>query len=793
MGALTGQTIAASYEQLLHVDTDGGGATTTLVPVKDGDNGTTFCLQLATTSALISGSGSKLLFSDNGGEYISGDGTNLTITSGGDIILALGATGSVYHTGDGGTSNTIYGKTAGDSLASGGNYNALIGENAGTAVSTGDGNIAIGFEALKTEDAGSGNVAVGYQALETLNNDNGYNIAMGHNAMQAATTAYYNICIGKDAGTAMAAAVPSCVIIGHEAGDAINHADAGGTVAIGRSSGGAITSGQFNTAVGYQSLESNAIGNDSTAVGYQALQDMVADADGHGRNTAIGSKAGLNLIAGTQNVFVGFLAAGAGTVAGDSNIAIGVECGENLGTANENTFIGTQCGRDLTTGSDNVAMGVSAFDAAGVGESYNVAIGSGTMGAWDEGTEGGSAQVDHNIAIGYNAFLGGDCGGGSEVAVGNIAIGSYALDATSADNHTGTIAIGYQALTENLGAAYNTAIGYQAGYFATTAASSTFIGFQAAKGITSAKLTGNANTVIGDNAGLMLQGAANENTIVGRGAAIGLTVGTNNVAIGGASMGGENAGNAIIGSNNVCIGYLAGYEMQADTNDNTLVGTNAGQNLEAGDNNTAIGKGSLVAVVGGDQNVCAGVSAGATITSGAGNICIGVSSDTDDADRNGCIAIGQGAVTSAADNSAVIGDQSYKVTLDFSQASQTWAATSDERIKKDVVDSDLGLDFVNKLRPIKYKDIPPSEWPEVIRPKKLKESHYTSKGNQLDGLIAQEVIQVVKDLGVTFSGCGSGDEPDSETQMLQYSKFVVPLIKAVQELSAKVKALEDAQ
>ena len=90
MGALTGQTIAASYEQLLHVDTDGGGATTTLVPVKDGDNGTTFCLQLATTSALISGSGSKLLFSDNGGEYISGDGTDLTITSGTDILLAAG-------------------------------------------------------------------------------------------------------------------------------------------------------------------------------------------------------------------------------------------------------------------------------------------------------------------------------------------------------------------------------------------------------------------------------------------------------------------------------------------------------------------------------------------------------------------------------------------------------------------------------------------------------------------------------------------------------------------------------
>jgi len=55
MAALTGQTIADSYEQLLHVDRDGGGNTSTLVNVKDGDNGTTFALQLATTSAGIIG------------------------------------------------------------------------------------------------------------------------------------------------------------------------------------------------------------------------------------------------------------------------------------------------------------------------------------------------------------------------------------------------------------------------------------------------------------------------------------------------------------------------------------------------------------------------------------------------------------------------------------------------------------------------------------------------------------------------------------------------------------------
>jgi len=91
MAALGSQTIASSYEQLLHVDADGGGNGATLVSIKDGDNGTTFCLQIATTSALISGSGSKLYFSDAGGEYISGDGTDLTITSGADIILTPGA------------------------------------------------------------------------------------------------------------------------------------------------------------------------------------------------------------------------------------------------------------------------------------------------------------------------------------------------------------------------------------------------------------------------------------------------------------------------------------------------------------------------------------------------------------------------------------------------------------------------------------------------------------------------------------------------------------------------------
>ena len=53
MASLTNQTVGSSYEQLLHVDTDGGGNGTTAVPVKDGDNGTTFALQLATDAITV--------------------------------------------------------------------------------------------------------------------------------------------------------------------------------------------------------------------------------------------------------------------------------------------------------------------------------------------------------------------------------------------------------------------------------------------------------------------------------------------------------------------------------------------------------------------------------------------------------------------------------------------------------------------------------------------------------------------------------------------------------------------
>ena len=97
--------------------------------------------------------------------------------------------------------------------------------------------------------------------------------------------------------------------------------------------------------------------------------------------------------------------------------------------------------------------------------------------------------------------------------------------------------------------------------------------------------------------------------------------------------------------------------------------------------------------------------------------------------------------------------------------------SSDRNQKNTIIESDLGLDFVNKLKPVSYK------WNEDDG-----KTHY--------GLIAQEVEETVIDIGKTVSDFGAIDKPDGDPMGLSYNEFISPLIKAVQELTAKNDALE---
>ncbi len=124
--------------------------------------------------------------------------------------------------------------------------------------------------------------------------------------------------------------------------------------------------------------------------------------------------------------------------------------------------------------------------------------------------------------------------------------------------------------------------------------------------------------------------------------------------------------------------------------------------------------------------------------------------------------------------------------------------SSDIRTKFDIKDSDLGLDFLNTLRPVSYKlvqgknevDTVDSEIVEegklpdkitTVTPIQGKRTHY--------GLIAQEVKSALGNRDAAFWLQDNPTDPES-LQALRYEELISPMIKAIQELSAQVKELK---
>ena len=149
-----------------------------------------------------------------------------TFSDGADIITASA-----------GTSNFRAGSGAGDSITSGGNYNTVVGDQAGTAITTGDDNTFVGYQAGDALDEGKGNVAIG---LNCLGSDTFgcRNIAIGHAALISqnftSETNAFNIAIGYSAGAAIETGVQN-TIIGGECHDNLTTGDR--NVAIGYNNG----------------------------------------------------------------------------------------------------------------------------------------------------------------------------------------------------------------------------------------------------------------------------------------------------------------------------------------------------------------------------------------------------------------------------------------------------------------------------------------------------------------------------------------------------------------------------
>lgn len=129
--------------------------------------------------------------------------------------------------------------------------------------------------------------------------------------------------------------------------------------------------------------------------------------------------------------------------------------------------------------------------------------------------------------------------------------------------------------------------------------------------------------------------------------------------------------------------------------------------------------------------------------------------------------------------------------------------SSDARTKTAIEDISIGLDFINDLRPVSYMRIASYLEPVLDENGKEIRDPITNKAEMKTGapgkrkhlgLIAQEVKQAIDKNNIDPKDFGpwiltNTEDPDSD-QALRYEEFISPIIKAIQELSAKVAALE---
>jgi hypothetical protein len=210
----------------------------------------------------------------------------------------------------------------------------------------------------------------------------------------------------------------------------------------------------------------------------------------------------------------------------------------------------------------------------------------------------------------------------------------------------------------------------------------------------------------------------------------------------------------------VFIGYNAGGTSSVLTS--VAIGPRAGEAILNG-GNVFIGFGAGLATTG-TGNTCIGNGAGSSLTSGSSNIVIGTGAQPSTATVSNQITLGDSSITTLR----------CQVT--------TITSLSDMRDKKDIEDLDAGLGFINALRPVQFTwDMRPTTGMDG-------EVFEGRKGDPDTGFLAQELKAAQEVTGIAIPGLVYDDNP--EKLEAGYGKLLPVLVKAIQELSAKVEALE---
>jgi len=134
-----------------------------------------------------------------------------------------------------------------------------------------------------------------------------------------------------------------------------------------------------------------------------------------------------------------------------------------------------------------------------------------------------------------------------------------------------------------------------------------------------------------------------------------------------------------------------------------------------------------------------------------------------------------------------LGDNTYDVYI----GSGSFQSTSDTRDKVSIRDTILGLDFINKLRPVDYKwnyrsdyvTISTDENNNLVVTESVNDGSKT-RNRYHHGLLAQEVEQVIANTGIDFGGFQNHAlSGGKDAYSIGYSELIAPIIKAIQEIS----------
>jgi len=375
-----------------HEDTDGGRESAlSFQGEQSGGEISTLAAIQASHDGTADDQKGDLIFKTNDGSDNNAPTERLRIDSDGSIVPATL-----------GTSNVKLGLNAGKAIASGGNYNTVIGEESGASLSTGDVNTFVGYQSGDATTTSGNNVGVGYASL-TTNILSSKNVAIGNNALKT-----HNL---GSAGDGLNVAV------GHGAGEEITTGIS--NTLIGANVGDALTDADYNVAIGFGALSSDTKGDRSVAIGLNALTTQNFTSVTTTNNTAVGDNAGYAVTTGTNNTLIGSrsgdaITSGLGNVAvgdealstetqGQRSIGIGVGALFNQNTTSAtdvyNTAVGHAAGNQVTSGTNNTLVGRQAGLAVTTG-SANTYIGPGTMGTATSGS-------NNTVIGGYNGNQGG--------------------------------------------------------------------------------------------------------------------------------------------------------------------------------------------------------------------------------------------------------------------------------------------------------------------------------------------------------------------------------------------------